>query len=281
MHRIPSRGMTGKETEMISTVPSASIQELLEAGVHFGHKKARWNPKMASYIYKTHHNVHIVDLPQTADLLKKACDALCSSVKKGGRILFVGTKFQAKEAIKDAAERCGQYYVNHRWLGGMLTNWKTVSSSIRRLKDIEEKIASPDFDSYTKKEQTSFHRTLEKYNLSLGGFREMGGLPSMLFVIDARKDDIAIREARHLGIPIVGVVDTNVNPELIDYPIPGNDDGLRAIQLYCRFASDAVLAGLAKEMSELEQTTNKNEEIDRSQKSEGPVKQKGQTKGRV
>ena len=246
-----------RKQTMISTIPSASIQELLEAGVHFGHKKARWNPKMAPYIYKTHHNVHIVDLPQTARLLKEACDALCASVKKGGRILFVGTKFQAKEAVKEAAERCGQYYVNHRWLGGMLTNWKTVSSSIRRLKAIEEKVASPEFESYTKKEQIAFHRTLEKYKMSLGGFREMGGLPNMLFVVDIRKDAIAIREARLLGIPIVGIVDTNVNPELVDYPIPGNDDGLRAIQLYCRFASDAVLAGLAEELSASEQKQDK------------------------
>jgi len=251
---------------MISTVPSASIQELLQAGVHFGHKKARWNPKMAPYIYKTHHNVHIIDLPQTAELLKKACDALCASVKNGGRILFVGTKFQAREAVKEAAERCGQYYVNHRWLGGMLTNWKTVSSSIRRLKAIEEKIASPDFDSYTKKEQISFHRTLEKYKMSLGGFREMGGLPNMLFVVDTRKDAIAIREARLLGIPVVGIVDTNVNPELVDYPIPGNDDGLRAIQLYCRFISDAALAGLAEELSETETKKKSTPQKEESEK---------------
>jgi small subunit ribosomal protein S2 len=162
----------------------------------------------------------------------------------------VGTKFQAKEAIKEEAERCGQYYVNHRWLGGMLTNWKTVSSSIHRLKSFEEKVASPEFSSYTKKEQSHFHRTLEKDYLSLGGFREMGGLPNMLFVVDIRKDAIAVKEARLLGIPIVGIVDTNVNPNLVDYPIPGNDDGLRAIQLYCRFASNAVLAGIARELSE-------------------------------
>lgn len=252
---------------MISNIASASVKELLEAGVHFGHKKSRWNPKMAPYIYKTHHNVHIIDLPQTVQMLKSACDALCESAKNGGRILFVGTKFQAREAIKEAAERCGQYYVNHRWLGGMLTNWKTVSSSIQRLKETEETIASPDFESFTKKEQIAIHRKMEKYNESLGGFRTMGGLPNMLFVIDIRKDAIAIREARNLGIPVVGIVDTNVDPELIDYPIPGNDDGLRAIQLYCRFASDAVLAGLAAELEEIDHKKRKNRKQNSAQEN--------------
>jgi small subunit ribosomal protein S2 len=243
---------------MISKVNVASIRELLEAGVHFGHKQSRRHPKMTPYIstfvknnYPSHRSVDIIDLPQTVDLLKKACDALCDCARKGGRILFVGTKFQAKEAIQQAAERCGQYYVNHRWLGGMLTNWKTVSSSIKRLQDIEAVIESPEF-SYSKKEQLNHRRIQEKYQMSLGGLRTMGGVPDMLFVIDARKDAIAVREAKCLGIPVVGIVDTNINPETIDYPIVGNDDGLRAIQLYCRFASDAILAGLAQELEMME-----------------------------
>jgi small subunit ribosomal protein S2 len=226
-----------------------TLQDLLEAGAHFGHKTSRWNPQMSRYIYKIHKGVHIIDLPQTVSMLERAQKEVVEVVKNGGRVLFVGTKPQARELIKKAAERCGQYYIDHRWLGGTLTNWSTISESIKRLRDLEAKIASPEFFSYTKKEQQGFHHKLQRLNLFLGGIKNMGGLPDILFILDIKKEAIAVKEANQLGIPVVGVVDTNTDPRPIQFPIPGNDDALRAIQLYCDAFSDAVLAGLEEEMS--------------------------------
>lgn len=238
---------------MSLTLPTFSVQDLLERGVHFGHKRARWNPKMAPYIFKEHHGVHIIDLPQTIERMQQAFQVLFDCVKEGGRILFVGTKVQARAAIKEAALRCGQYYVNHRWLGGTLTNWRTVSESLKKLREIEDKISSDEFSAYTKKEQLDFHRRLEKYKLALGGIRDMGGLPDMLFVLDINKEMVAVREARHLGIPIIAVVDTNTDPSLVTYPIPGNDDALRAIEYYCDGVARTIIAGLQAEWNQRSQ----------------------------
>jgi small subunit ribosomal protein S2 len=236
---------------MSFSLPKITVQDMLERGVHFGHKRSRWNPKMAPYIYKEHHGVHILDLPKTMTMMDRALKALYSCVRDGGRVLFVGTKLQARSAIQEAGTRCGQYYVNHRWLGGTLTNWKTVSESLKKLRDIEEKMASPDFGAYTKREQLDFQRKLDKYNQSLGGIRNMGGLPDMVFAIDINKEMVAIREARHLKIPIVAIVDTNTDPTLVDYAIPGNDDGLRAIQFYCDIVARTVISGLQEEFARL------------------------------
>lgn len=242
---------TGKGIIPMSfTVPTISLKELLDRGVHFGHKKARWNPKMAPYIYKEHHGVHIIDLPQTVMLLNKAMAVLHDNVKKGGRILFVGTKLQARKAIKESAIRCGQYYVDHRWLGGTLTNWKTISASLKHFREVEERVNSPEFSSYTKKEQLGFHRELGKCELALGGIRNMGGLPDMIFLIDANKESIVIKEARKLNIPTIAIMDTNTDPNLVTYPIPGNDDALRAIEFYCDVVAKTVLAGLQEEFDQ-------------------------------
>lgn len=229
-------------------MPKVSVQELLESGVHFGHQISRWNPKMAPWIYKVHNRVHIINLPQTLVYLKRALEFLFTVAREGGRVLFVGTKMQAKDAIQSAAMRCGQYYVNHRWLGGMLTNWKTVSQSIKRLKELEARVASPEFALYSKKEQLDFHRKLEKLNLSLGGIRDMGDLPDVVFVLDTNKELCAVQEAKHLGIPIIAILDTNSNPDGIGYPIPGNDDASKAIRLYCDLMAQTILEGLQAEL---------------------------------
>ncbi len=230
------------------SLPPISVEMLLEKGVHFGHQVSRWNPKMAPYIYKSYNRVHIINLPQTLICLKRALEALFTTVKEGGRVLFVGTKMQAKNAIQEAAQRCGQYYVNHRWLGGMLTNWKTVSQSIGRMKEIENIIASPDFHKYSKKEQLDFHRHLEKLNRSLGGIRDMGDLPDIIFILDTNKEVCAVEEAKHLRIPIIAIVDTNSNPDGITYPIPGNDDASKAIGFYCDILSQTILQGIQAEV---------------------------------
>lgn len=224
--------------------PNLDVTDLLEAGVHFGHKTSRWCPKMAPYIYREFNGVHILDLTKTIPMMEKALHAIYNCVKDGGRVLFVGTKIQARHAIREAALRCGQYYVDHRWLGGTLTNWNTISASLKKLREIEEKVNSPEFSSYTKKEQLMFRRELDKYNKTLGGIRSMGGLPDMVLVIDLKKEDIAVKEANHLGIPIVGIVDTNVDPQEVAYAIPGNDDSLRSNKFYCTLWSNAVLMGL-------------------------------------
>ena len=228
-------------------LPEFSMRQLLEAGVHYGHQTQRWNPRMSEYIYGDRNGIHIVDLTQTVPMLDQALKAVRDTVAKGGRVLFVGTKRQAQKAIADAAEKSAQFYMNHRWLGGTLTNWKTVSQSISRLKAIDETMAQG-AEGLTKKERLQLEREQTKLQASLGGIREMGGLPDLLFVIDVNKEDLAILEAKKLGIPVVAVVDTNCSPAGVDYVIPGNDDAARAIALYCDLASRAALDGMTAQM---------------------------------
>jgi small subunit ribosomal protein S2 len=228
-------------------LPDFSLRQLLEAGVHFGHQTQRWNPRMAPYIYGERNGIHILDLTQTVPMLDAALNVVRETVAKGGRVLFVGTKRQAQKSIADAAERSAQYYMNHRWLGGTLTNWKTVSQSIQRLKSIDEQLASG-AGGLTKKERLNMEREQTKLQASLGGIRDMGGLPSILFIIDVNKEDLAIKEANKLGIPVIAVVDSNCPPDGIDYIIPGNDDAARAISLYCDLAARAALDGMSAQM---------------------------------
>ena len=228
-------------------LPEFSLRQLLEAGVHFGHQTQRWNPRMSEFIYGDRNGIHILDLTQTVPLLDQALNVIRDTVAKGGRILFVGTKRQAQRPIADAAERCAQYYMNHRWLGGTLTNWKTVSQSIARLKSIDEQMGQG-AEGLTKKERLGMEREQTKLQASLGGIREMGGVPDLLFVIDVNKEDLAIAEARKLGIPVVAIVDTNCSPEGVDFIIPGNDDAARAIALYCDLVSRAALDGMSAQL---------------------------------
>ena len=228
-------------------LPEFTMRQLLEAGVHFGHQTQRWNPRMGQYIYGARNGIHILDLTQTVPLLDAALNAVRETVAKGGRILFVGTKRQAAGPIADAAEKCAQYYMNHRWLGGTLTNWQTVSKSIQRLAEIDEKIGEG-AEGLTKKERLGLEREQAKLQASLGGIREMGGTPDLLFVIDVKKEALAVAEANKLGIPVVAVVDTNCKPEGIDYIIPGNDDAARAISLYCDLAARAALDGMSAQL---------------------------------
>ncbi len=229
-------------------LPSPSMRQLLEAGVHFGHTTRRWNPRMAPFIFGARNGVHIIDLEQTVPLLNQALVTVRDIVAGGGRVLFVGTKRQASEVVADAAQRCGQYYVNHRWLGGMLTNWKTISNSIKRLRVVEEQLAEEQ-SGLTKKELLVLTRERDKLERALGGIKEMGGLPDVLFVIDTNKEHIAVEEARNLNIPVIGILDSNSNPEGVTFPVPGNDDALRAIGLYCDLIADAVLDGIQAEMT--------------------------------
>jgi len=226
-------------------LPSFTMRQLLEAGVHFGHQSHRWNPKMRPYIYGERNNIHIIDLTQTTPLLHQALVKISDTVSSGGRVLFVGTKRQAAEAIAEAARRSAQYYINHRWLGGTLTNWKTISQSIRRLRQVEEILAG-EGQGRTKKEILNLTRERDRLNKALGGIKGMGGTPDLLFVIDTNKEAIAIAEAKKLGIPIVAVVDTNCDPDGIDFPIPGNDDAGRAITLYCDLAARAAIDGIER-----------------------------------
>ncbi len=228
-------------------LPEFSLRQLLEAGVHFGHQTQRWNPKMGQYIYGDRNGIHIFDLTQTVPMLDAALNAVRETVAKGGSILFVGTKRQAQRPIAEAAERCAQYYMNHRWLGGTLTNWKTVSQSISRLKSIDEQMEEG-AEGLTKRERLSIERDRNKLQASLGGIREMGGLPDMLFVIDVNKEDLAVAEANKLGIPVVAVIDTNCSPDGIDFPIPGNDDAARAIALYCDLVARSALDGMSAQL---------------------------------
>lgn len=227
--------------------PEFTMRQLMEAGVHFGHHKRRWNPKMSQYIFGTRNNIHIMNLETTVPLLKNALNAVENVVAEGGRVLFVSTKRQAQEYVADFAKKCGQYYVNYRWLGGMLTNWKTVSNSIRQLKVLREQLAG-DLSGLTKKEVLNITREHEKLELVLGGISEMPGLPDLIFIMDTNKESIAVQEANKLGIPVVAVVDSNSNPDGVDYVVPGNDDATRAIELYCDLISKAVLAGIEKEL---------------------------------
>ena len=227
-------------------MPTFTMRQLLESGVHFGHHTRSWNPKMGQYIFGVRNGVHILDLEQTVPMLHQALQAVRDVVAGGGRVLFVGTKRPASEKIAEAAKRCGQYYVNHRWLGGMLSNWKTISNSIKRLRELDEKL-SEGGQGFTKKELLQLTRERDKLDRALGGIKEMGGRPDILFIIDTNKEGIAVAEARKLGIPVAAVVDSNSDPAHITYPIPGNDDATRAIALYCDLVSDAVLDGLQAE----------------------------------
>ena len=227
-------------------LPEFSMRQLLEAGVHFGHQTHRWNPKMAPYIFGARSNIHIMDLSQTVPLLHQALVQAREVAAKGGRILFVGTKRAASEPVATSAKRCAQYYVNHRWLGGMLTNWQTVSGSIKRLRELEGIMEASAQSGLTKKELLNLTREQEKLDKALGGIKDMGGKPDLMFVIDTNKESIAIKEARRLKIPVIAILDTNCDPSAADFPIPGNDDAARAIQLYCDLIADAVLDGMTE-----------------------------------
>jgi small subunit ribosomal protein S2 len=229
-------------------VPDYSMRQLLEAGVHFGHHTRRWNPKMAPYIFGVRNGIHIIDLEQTMPLLHQGLEAVRDVVAGGGRVLLVGTKRQAQEAIAEAAKRCGQYYVNYRWLGGMLTNFKTISQSIKRLRELDERIQAEE-SGLTKRELLELTRDRDKLERALGGIKEMGGLPDILVVIDTNKEAIAVQEANKLRIPVVAILDSNSSPDGIAYPIPGNDDAMRAIHLYCDLVSGTVLDGLQAELA--------------------------------
>jgi small subunit ribosomal protein S2 len=236
----------GSTGELTMSLPDFSMRQLLEAGVHFGHQSHRWNPKMAEYIFGTRNNIHIVDLTQSVPMLHRALQAVSDTVAQGGRILFVGTKRQAQDAIAEAAKRSAQYYVNSRWLGGTLTNWKTVSNSIKRLRTLEEMLSSNEAQGYTKKERLTLQRERDKLDRSLGGIKDMGGLPDLVFVIDTNKEDIAIKEARRLNIPVAAIVDTNCDPDGITYLVPGNDDASRAITLYCDLVAKSAIDGISR-----------------------------------
>ena len=231
-------------------MPEFTMRQLLEAGVHFGHHARRWNPQMREYIFGVRNGVHIIDLQQTTPLLNEALKAVRDIVANGGRVLFVGTKRQARDKVAESAKRCGQYYVNHRWLGGMLTNWQTISKSINRLRELEDILSNDEQKAIrTKKELLMLSREHKKLELSLGGIKDMGGQPDAVFILDVTIEDIAVKEANKLGVPVFGVVDTNASPEGVDYIIPGNDDALRAIDLYCDLIADAVLDGLQAELA--------------------------------
>ena len=229
------------------TIPSFTMRQLLEAGVHFGHHTRRWNPKMQPYLFGVRNGVHVIDLEQTVPLLARALEAVRQTTASGGRVLFVGTKRQAQEPVAAAARRCGQYFVNHRWLGGMLTNFKTISLSIKRLRELDEKISNP-VAGMNKRELLELTRDRDKLERALGGIKEMGGLPDLIFVIDTNKEKIAIEEATKLNIPVIAVIDSNSSPDHIAFPIPGNDDAMRAINLYCDLVSSSVLSGIQAEL---------------------------------
>jgi len=231
------------------TLPTFTLRQMVEAGVHFGHHARRWNPQMAPYIYGKKDNIHIIDLQKTYPMLYTAMNAAKEVAANGGKVLFVGTKKQAQDIIKDSAERCGQYYVNYRWLGGMMTNWKTVHKSINRLVKLNEMEEKNAYEGYTKKEMLNLKNEQGKLAQVLDGIKNMGGQPDMLFVIDTPKEALAIKEAKKLGIPVIGICDTNSNPNEIDYPVPGNDDAIRAISFYCDMISSAILDGMASEIA--------------------------------
>ncbi|MEM9279668.1 MAG: 30S ribosomal protein S2, partial [Pseudomonadota bacterium] len=228
-------------------LPDYSMRQLLEAGAHFGHQTHRWNPKMDRYIYGSRNNIHIIDLSQTVPLLDQALKIVSDTVAGGGRVLFVGTKRQASEIIADAAKRSAQYYVNSRWLGGMLTNWQTISNSIKRLRELEELLGGGESERITKKERLMLTRESDKLERALGGIKDMGGTPDILFIVDTNKESIALQEAKKLNIPVVAVLDSNSDPDNVDYPVPGNDDASRAISLYCDLIAKAALDGIARQ----------------------------------
>ena len=242
-------------------LPDYSMRQLLEAGVHFGHQKHRWNPKMAQYIFGTRNNIHIIDLAQTVPLLHQALKAVSDTVAKGGRVLIVGTKRQAQEPVADAARRSAQYFVNARWLGGMLTNWKTISNSIQRLRKIEEMLSGDAAALITKKERLTLDREREKLDRSLGGIKDMGGLPDLVFVIDTNRESLAIQEAKRLGIPVAAILDSNCDPDGITFPIPGNDDAGRAIALYTDLIARAAIDGLSRSQGDMGIDIGASEEL--------------------
>jgi len=244
-------------------MPEFTMRQLLEAGVHFGHHTRRWNPRMAPFLYGVRSQVHIIDLQQTVPMLDRALRAVRDVVAAGGRVLFVGTKRAAAEYIADAAKRCGQYYVNHRWLGGMLTNWKTITGSIKRLRQIEDML-SGDTQGLTKKEILEITRQRDKLDRALGGIKDMGGLPDILFIIDTNKEKLAVEEAAKLGIPVIAVLDSNSDPTGVTYTIPGNDDAIRAITLYCDLIAGAVLDGISAEMAASGRDIGAAEELPRA-----------------
>ena len=268
-------------------LPTFTMRQLLEAGVHFGHVTRRWNPKMEQYIFGIRQGVHILDLQQTVPMMYQAMQTVYDIVSGGGRVLFVGTKRQASQPIADAAKKCGQYYVNHRWLGGMLTNWKTISNSIRRLHNLEEQLGSDDPEEnlgLTKKELLKLTRQRDKLDRALGGIKEIGGLPDLMFVIDRNKEAIAVAEANKLGIPVIAVLDSNTDPDGIAFPIPGNDDSIRAINLYCDLISGAVLAGIQQEIvgsgadiGELEVVVEENLPAEAEAPAEAPAETPAET----
>jgi small subunit ribosomal protein S2 len=260
------------------TIPPVSVRQLLEAGVHFGHHTRRWNPKMAPYIFGVRNGIHIIDLEQTEPMLHQGLQAIRDVVAGGGRVLLVGTKRQAQEPIAEAAKRCGQYYVNYRWLGGMLTNFKTISQSIRRLRELEEQIAQEQ-TGLTKRELLELTRHRDKLERALGGIKEMGGLPDILFVIDTNKEAIAVAEANTLRIPVVAILDSNSSPDGIAYPIPGNDDAMRAIQLYCDLVSSSVLDGLQAELAASGVDVGAREDIPELARAEGLTGEAGAETG--
>jgi small subunit ribosomal protein S2 len=231
-------------------LPEFSMRQLLEAGVHFGHQTHRWNPKMDPFIFGVRNNIHILDLAQTVPALQRALQAISDVVSKGGRVLYVGTKRQASELVAEAARNSAQYYVNARWLGGMMTNWKTISNSISRLRKLDELLAG-DGQGFTKKELLNLQREREKLDRALGGIKDMGSTPNIMFIIDTNKEANAIDEAKRLGIPVVAILDSNCSPDLIDYPIPGNDDSSRAIALYCELVSKACIDGIARQQGSM------------------------------
>ncbi len=234
------------------TLPTFTMRQLLEAGVHFGHQSHRWNPKMDSYIFGVRNNIHIIDLAQTVPLMHRMLQAVSDTVAEGGRILFVGTKRQAADSVADAARRCAQYYVNSRWLGGTLTNWKTISHSIQRLRKLEEQLGdSGEAMALTKKERLKLTREREKLERALGGIKDMGGQPDMLFVIDTNKEQIAIKEARRLGIPVAAIIDSNCDPDGVSFPVPGNDDAGRAINFYCDMVARAAIDGISRAQGDM------------------------------
>lgn len=271
----------------MSSVPDFSMRELLEAGVHYGHKTRRWNPKMQQYIYGEKDGIHIINLQKTVPMLHQALKKVYDVVAKNGRVIFVGTKPQAQEAIAEAAKRCGQHYINNRWLGGTLTNWNTISNSIRTLRRYDE-VLNEGGQGLKKKEKLEVSRKKDRLERSIGGIKDIGGLPDLIIVIDTRKEELALQEARKLGIPVVAVVDSNCDPEGIDYVVPGNDDSIRAIKLYCRLFSDAVLAGIKDSLgaagvdfgSAAEPETPQLDKADASSDEEGKKGKGGRNKGK-
>lgn len=241
-------------------MPDFTLRQLLEAGVHFGHHTRRWNPRMAPYLFGIRNQVHIIDLQQTVPMLDRALKAVRDVTAAGGRVLFVGTKRAAADHVAEAALKCGQYYVNHRWLGGMLTNWKTITGSIKRLRQIDDML-NGDTQGLTKKEVLDITRDREKLERALGGIKEMGGLPDILFIIDTNKEKLAVEEANKLGIPVIAILDSNSDPAGVTYPIPGNDDAIRAITLYCDLISGSVLDGISQEMQASGQDIGAAEEL--------------------